>query len=46
MIPKMIEETHFNEGKRNNNIKKAANKKDNIIQVYQDDGYKDNQVLI
>ena len=50
MIPKMIEETHFNEGKpENNNIKMTlANKKDNIIQVYQDNSwiYKDkSQVL-
>ena len=50
MIPKMIEETHFNESKpENNNIKMTlANKKDNIIQVYQDNGwiYKDkSQVL-
>jgi len=50
MIPKMIEETHFNDNKpENNNIKMTlANKKDNIIQVYQDNGwiYKDkSQVL-
>ena len=36
----MIEETHFNDNKpENNNIKMTANKKDNIIQVYQDVGY-------
>jgi hypothetical protein len=50
MIPKMIEETHFNDSKpENKNIKMTlANKKDNIIQVYQDNGwiYKDkSQVL-
>ena len=50
MIPKMIEGTHFNDNKpENNNIKMTlANKKDNIIQVYQDNGwiYKDkSQVL-
>lgn len=50
MIPKMIEETHFNDNKpENKNIKMTlANKKDNIIQVYQDNGwiYKDkSQVL-
>ena len=50
MIPKMIEETHFNNDKpENKNIKMTlANKRDNIIQVYQNDNwiYKDkSQVL-
>ena len=49
MIPKMIEETHFNNDKQIKNIKMTlANKRDNIIQVYQNDNwiYKDkSQVL-